>query len=421
MAGVAAGISARLLFVLLAPAPAIPEGPAPAPTSDEAILAEPKRVQRRLRFEEVRARMTFFDQYGRGFQSKAGPPQGPGSERLIVWQPALAVGVRHRDERFSHWLSAVVDIVSSASVDGLDAVSSASRENEAGTFDNTSSFEPNARDNWSIRYGLHVEEPWRTGFGGIAYAGDFNEGNTTFATSVNFIYDYFDDLHPRGWNVRQAQRYTLNDNLSIVQVLSPTTLAMVSYGLTFQTGTLENGWNSVYISDAPTYGCWDDPTQSQPYDCPNRQRDRWPRTRTRHAIAGQLNQHVPRTRSTFKAGYRYYRDDFQLEAHTAEAFYYQWMGRRFYLRLGYRLHAQTGVGFYTRSIVEREIEDRFYTADSDLDRFIAHQPSVKGVVYITPPGSAKGGAQFLDLGYARYQRSNDLRMNIFSLGYGKEF
>ncbi len=421
MAGVAAATDASVLLVLLAPAPAVPEGPAPAPTSDEAILGEAEREPPRVRVEDVRARMTFFDQYGRGWQSKAGPAEGPGSERLFVWQPALAVGLRQRDERFSHWLSAVVDIVSAASVDALDAVSQASRENEAGTFDNTSSFEPNARDKWSIRYGLHVEEPWRTGFGGVAYAGDFDEGNTTFATSVNFVFDYFDDIHPRGWNTHQTQRYTLNDNISLTQVLSPTTLAVLSYGITFQTGTLENGWNSVYVSDAPTYGCWDDPTQVREYDCPNRERDRWPRTRTRHAIAGQLNQHLPRTRSTFKAAYRYYRDDFELRAHTAEAFYYQWMGRRFYLRLGYRFHAQSGVAFYTRSIVEREIDDRFYTSDSDLARFVAHQPSVKAVVYITPPNSAKGGPQFLDLGYARYQRSNDLRMNVFSIGYGKEF
>lgn len=416
VADVAAVTSLLLLFAVVAPA----EVPAPEATSDAAILGEPEQ-EPRLHVEDVRARMTFFDQYGRGYQSKAGPPQGPGSERVFIWQPALSLGIRQRDERFSHWFSAVIDIVSAASVDALDAVSNASRINEAGTFDNTSSFEPNARDKWSIRWGGHVEEPWRTVFGGIAYAGDFNEGNTTFATSINFIYDYFDDLQPRGWNDTQTHRYTLNDNLSIAQVLSPTTLMVLSYGLTFQTGTLENGWNSVYVADAQTYGCWDDPEQAAPYDCPNRERDNWPRTRTRHAIAGQLNQHIPRTRSTFKAHYRYYRDDFDLQAHTAEASYYQWMGRRFYLRLGYRIHVQSGVGFYAQSIFEREIEERFYTADSDLARFVAHQPSVKGVIYITPPDSARGGAQFLDLGYARYQRSNDMRMNVFSLGYGKEF
>jgi hypothetical protein len=393
----------------------------PAATSDEAILAEPRRKTRRVRVEDVRARMTFFDQYGRGYQSKAGPPEGPGSERLFVWQPALSTTLRQRDERFSHSLSFVLDIVSAASTDALDAVSSASRENEAGTFDNTSSFQPNSRDKWSVRYGLHFEEPWRSGFGGFGYSGNFNDNNTTFSTSINFVYDYFDDLQPRGWNDGQTHRYTLNDNLSLTQVLSPTTLAIVSYGLTFQLGTLENGWNSVYIRDAKTYGCWDDPEQARPYDCPNRQRDNWPRTRTRHAIALQLNQHIPRTRSTLKGRYRHYRDDFQLQAHTGEAFYYQWMGRRFYLRLGYRLHWQSGVGFYTQSITEREIDELYYTADSDLQGFYSHQGSVKGVIYITPPNSAKGGASYLDLGYARYERTNDLHMNVFSLGYAKEF
>ena len=168
---------------------------------------------------------------------------------MFVWQPALSTSLRQRDERFSHALSFVLDIVTAASTDALDAVSSASRENEAGTFDNSASFEPNSRDKWTLRYGVHFEEPWRSGFGGFGYAGNFNDNNTTFATSVNFIFDNFDDLQPRGWNETQTQRYTLNDNLSLTQVLSPTTLAVISYGLTFQLGTLENGWNSVYIRD----------------------------------------------------------------------------------------------------------------------------------------------------------------------------
>jgi hypothetical protein len=363
--------------------------------------------------------MTFFDQYGRGYQSKAGPPQGPGSERLMVWQPMGSLTIRQADPRFSHRVTMAVDILSSASADALDAVSSASRWNESLTLDATSTYQPD-EGALSIRYGIHLEEPWRSGFGGLGYSRSFNDDNTTMSASVIVVGDRFDELHPRGWNTRQATRLTVSDNLTLTQVLSPTTLLAASYGLTFQQGTLEQTWNSVYIAGYDTYGCYDDPSQVQQYDCTNRRRERFPSTRTRHAVAGMLAQHIPLTRSTLKLHYRYYRDDVGLSAHTGMVSAYQWFGRRFYLRLRYRLHHQTGVDFYTRSISFDAPENLPATADSDLAPFFAHQGGVKAVVYITPPASPRG-PQSLDVGYARYQRTNNLHMNVFSVGWAKEF
>lgn len=411
------------------PAPDTAAQPTAAPDPaalDAAILGEDDTKPRpRVSVEQVRARLTFFDQTGRGYQSKAGPPEGPGSEDMWVLQPMASISLRQRDTRFSHQITGAFDMVSAASPDAIDAVSSASRYNEAGTLAGTSSFEPTARDTWSLSYGVHVEEHWRTGFGGFGYSGSFNEDNTVVSASVNLVYDYFDDLYPRGWNDAQTMRWALNDNLSVVQVLSPTTLAMVSYGVTFQTGTLENGWNSVYIEDAPTYGCYDTTDQRQAYDCPNRRREELPTERVRHAIAAQLGQHIPRTRTTLKARYRHYRDDFDLRAHTLDTWAYQWFGRRVYLRLGYRFHRQSGVSYWTQSIVESVPGTDFYTADSDLARFDAHEPSAKLVLYLTPPSAAEGAPQSVDVGFSRYMRAQSpeahLEMNVFSIGYAREF
>jgi hypothetical protein len=86
----------------------------------------------------------------------------------------------------------------------------------------------------------------------------------------------------------------------------------------------------VYIEDGPTAGCPNDVGQSPDYDCPNREPERMPRTRLRHAVAVGINQHIPRTRTTLKVGYRFYDDDFDLRAHTPYAMLYQWLGRRVY-------------------------------------------------------------------------------------------
>lgn len=405
-----------LLCALAAPA----SPTADAEAIDASILGEDEKPKR-VTVERVQAKLTFYDQYGRGYQSKAGPPEGPGSERLQVAQPMGMITLRQRNPAISHTITGVFDMVSSASADALDAVSSASRYNEAGTLDATTSIETSERDTLSLRYGIHIEEHWRTGFGGLGYSGSFNEENTVVSASINVIVDYFDDLHPRGWNDAQTYRFALNDNLSLVQVLSPTTIAMLSYGVTLQQGTLENGWNSIYVADAQTYGCFDTPDQSADYDCPNRRRENLPRRRIRHAAAAQLAQHLPRTRTTLKARYRHYRDDFSLRAHTVDSWVYQWLGRRAYLRLGYRYHRQRGNAFWRRSVVEATPTDSFYTADSDLAAFASHQPSIKGVFYLRPPQAGSGGAQAIDVGYARYFRTNDLHVNVFSLGYAQSF
>jgi hypothetical protein len=389
--------------------------------SDEEILTGERTREPRVTVERAAARLTFFDQYGRGYHSKAGPPEGPGDLRLTVWQPAGQLTLRQRDKRFSHNFIGTVDIVTAASADALDAVSSASRYNEAGTLDVTSTFEHRPGSAFSIRYGAHAEEPLRSGFAGLGYSRAFNDEQTVATASVVVIADYFDDLYPRGWNDEQTWRVTGSENFSVTQVLSPTTLAVASYGVTFQAGTLEQGWNSVYIHDHETYGCYDDPEQARPYDCVNRRREEFPRTRTRHALSAQVNQHIPRTRSTLKLRYRYYVDDVSLRAHTGTFSGYQWFGRRFYVRLQYRLHHQTGVDFYAESISMDVPENVPVTADSDLAPFFSHMGSIRAVLYLTPPGSARGGAQTIDASYARYERTNDLRMNVFGVGWGKEF
>jgi Protein of unknown function (DUF3570) len=337
-----------------------------------------------------------------------------------VLQPTGQILVRQRDPRWTHQIAFALDVISSASADGLDAVSSASRDNEAGEIDVVSTFASERKGEWSMRYGAHFEEPLRSGFAGLGWVGHFADDNFSVGFNTNFVFDTFDYIHPLGWSQGQNRRYTLSDNLTLTQVLSPTTLLSGSYGLTFQTGTLATTWNSVPIENAKASGCGNDPTQLPEYDCPNRKPERLPHTRTRHAFALQLNQHVPRTHSTIKLTYRYYVDDFNLQAHTPGIMLYQWIGRRFYLRAMYRYHWQKGVVFYTTGTRTGIPDDTPITADSDLAPFSAHQFGMKAVVYLTAPRSLRG-AQYLDAGYSRYQRTNDLRVNVFSLGYGKDF
>lgn len=392
-----------------------------ARVAEASPLVDPPRAKKGPKIDDLYLRFTWFDQHGRGFQSKAGPPQGPGSQRLTVLQPQGMLTVRQADPRFSHQITFALDVISAASADGLDAVSAASRENEAGELDVTSTFASDKKGDWSLRYGVHFEEPLRSGFVGAGWVGRFADDNFTVGINKTFVFDAFDYIHPLGWSPKKlSHRYTLSDNITLSQILSPTTVLSGSYGLTFQYGQLATTWNSIYIADAKTSGCGDDATQLEEYDCNNRRPERLPKTRMRHAFALQLNQHIPKTRTTLKVSYRYYVDDFDLQAHTPGVMLYQWLGRRAYLRAMYRYHWQRGVSFYTVGTRMTVPEDTPLTADSDLAPFSAHQFGLKAVVYLTAVNSLRG-AQYLDAGYSRYQRSNDLRVNVFSIGYGKDF
>jgi len=379
----------------------------------EAVLD--RRDRDRIELEDLRFRFTLFDQRGRGYQSQAGPLRGPGSERLLVYQPTGSFRIRGRDDRIAHNVALTFDVVTAASPDALDAVSSASRTNEAGTLDVTTTFESNDRSRWSANYGVHIEEHWRTGFGGLGYAAGLLNNQVWVSSAINFVGDSFDGVDPNGDNSGpQQQRYALNHNVSITSIVSRTTVASLSYGFTAQWGTLFNTWNSVYVESSEP--CVTDSS------CGTRIGERFPGERFRHALGGQLNQHIARTRSTFKFGYRYYRDNFGLQAHTGSLYAYQYLvPDRLYLRAFYRLHWQTGVDFYTTAIADEDSAIPLRTADSDLGSYWAHHAGGKLVFNIVAPNSTTAVPQNIAVDYSRYQRTTGLSINMFSIGYARGF
>lgn len=398
---------------VMAPPDPQPETSAPVPSlRTDPTLAKPKR---KSKVDRAGARLAFFHQDGTGYQSRAGETRGPGDEEIYVYQGMGAIGIQTGD-RLRNDIVFALDIVTAASPDALDATTSASRETEAGDMRVTTTFAATPKDTIRFLYGPHAEEHWWGGRVGVGYQRSLADDNATIDVNVIEILDYFDDLHEDGKDTGEVNRWTTSANLGYTQILSPTTLASASYGFTFQTGRLDTSWNSVPLIDqTPTDPLIDDRVAG-------RIREDFPNKRLRHAFAGQLLQHIPRSRSTVRLGYRYYFDDVSLQAHTANVAWYQWLGARTYARLGYRFHHQTGVDFFTTGVRPGDFElGSPVTADSDLAPFFAHEVAGKLVVYVRPPGSAKGPVQFLDLGYLRYWRSNDLKVDMMSLGYGGNF
>jgi Protein of unknown function (DUF3570) len=362
-----------------------------AEPSDQAILGP---TSEGAQIDELRLRMTSFSQAGHGYQSVAGPLSGPGSERALILQPMALIGIR-QSPRIHHEVVVPVDIVSAASVNAIDVLTHASGVNEAMGIDVTSRFEVSHEDQLVSRLAWHEEEPFGSGAFGLGYTRALADDNATLGISGQATFDRFDYLKRDGSRHGRRNRTTLNGNLSLSQLLSPTTVFDASYGLTFQQGMLQTTYDSVPLASGNA-----------------RAAEIFPHSRTRHAVQARLAQHLPASHTTLRAAYRYYSDTFQLKAHSAEFELHQYLGPRFIARGSYRYYTQTGVDFFSTAFAFEGALPR--TSDSDLAPFQAQELGLK-LLWLAR------GQSTLDLSYSHYWRTNDLFANIISFGYGARF
>jgi hypothetical protein len=363
------------------------------PASDAAILGQSKQG---VHVDEFRLRMTTFYQNGRGYQSQAGTIAGPGSERALIVQPMMLVGIR-QSPRIHHEVVIPVDIVSAASANALDVISHASAVNESIGIELTSRFDLTDDDRLTSNITWHEEEPFGSGSFGLGYSRDLADDNATLGISGQATFDRFDYLQPNGDRYGRRNRTALNGNLSFLQLLSPTTVFDVNYGLTFQQGTLETSYNSVPMEGGTS-----------------RTKELFPHSRTRHAVQARIAQHLPDSHTTLRAAYRYYTDSFQLRAHTAEFELHQYLFPRLLARGSFRYYAQSGVDFFSTALPLQTSPLQPRTADSDLAEFHAREYGLKLLWLVRAQSS-------LDVSWFYYSRDNGLDANVISFGYGSGF
>ena len=351
------------------------------------------------RVDDVELRAEYLSQRGHGYQSQDGPIAGPGSEAMGVFEPYALVTV-HQNDKITHEITAPVDIISAASPDAVDATTQASRRNESEDLEVRSTFKLWDHDLLTTRVGAHHEEPMSSGSIGAGWRHSLADDNATIGANANITIDGFDDHDHYGDYLGKTARETFNLNLTGSQLLSPTTVIDGGYGVTFQHGTLDTGWNAVPVAGGALSN------------------EILPSDRVRHALSVRLAQHVPATRSTLKLWYRAYLDDFGIQAHSVELAAYQYVVPWLYVRGAYRYHHQTGADFFTTQLPMFYDNTALHTADSDLAPFSANEWSVQvAMVRGRTPGSLHDwsfGAEVL-----RYWRSNDLQITVVSLTVGR--
>lgn len=370
-----------------------------------------KQTREPWRVKEARIRFNYFNQEGFGYQSQAGP--GPaGSERLWVYEPMFYVRVQ-QNQKVEHTVTIPIDVITSASTDSIDAMTSASRYNEAGTIQINTKIDTTDDDTVNVTYGGHGEEWYASIFGGVGYTRDLAQDNATITARIDANLDWFNPYSPRPggvvpegneWDIRAG----VSGNVELSQILNPTTWVKAGYGIAWQKGELLTPWNSV------PFLCDPDVTM-----CTGRIQEKFPGTRLKQTVSGLLAHYLPRTSSTVRVSYRFFADDYDVRAHTLLGEFYQYMTERAYINAHYRVHHQSAVYFWTNNLGLPLDLSAPRTADSDLARFWAHEFGFKVLFHLTPPGRKK--QHDLDAYYNRYIRTNDLSVHVVSIGYGYKF
>lgn len=106
--------------------------------------------------------------------------------------------------------------------------------------------------------------------------------------------------------------------------------------------------------------------------------ERHPTERLRQAVAASLRYHYPVSQTTLIGAYRYYRDNWKINAHTPELRIIQAVGRSADASVRYRFHAQDAAFFYQDRYPTTDIAmERYLSDDVKLDEFTGHTLEAK--------------------------------------------
>jgi hypothetical protein len=386
-------VAIALVALAIAPSPARADD-ADTSLTDERILGA---MGAGLRLQSVMTRVTAFDQFGHGYQAQGGPTAlSPGSERAVILEPEVEV-VATQGDRITHRLFVPVDVVTNASADAIDVVTAASRHVEGGSIDWTTTYRATPTTDVSMRNALRLEEPFRSWHSGFAVRRAFADEATVVSASLLDVFDWFDRFAVDGSRHGHADRNGTTASASFTQVLTPTTVANVNYGITVMEGELGNTWNSVPLTTGVR----------GPEILPNR--------RLRHALVGRASQWLP-WNGALRLYYRFYADNWGIAAHSAEAQLMQRLTPELYVGAYYRFHTQTGAFFFTTLAPD---DGTLRVADSDLAPLDSQ--TIGGKIVLDLPMAGEIRALHLELACERYVRTNDLQMNIVSWATGFRF
>jgi hypothetical protein len=149
-----------------------------------------------------------------------------------------------------------------------------------------------------------------------------------------------------------------NYHVSLSQVLTKNMLLGLNYDGITDEGYLQNPYRHVLVLNDPN-----DPSAGANFNTP----ETYPDTRTSNAVSANLLYYLP-YRAALELSYRYYDDDWDITAHTAEIGYTHPWRERWIFDLGFRYYEQSHADFYA-DLFQRPDQQNFMARDKELSEF----------------------------------------------------
>jgi hypothetical protein len=280
--------------------------------------------------------------------------------------------------------------------------------------------------------GISLEDDYESSFVNLGGRLDFNQKMTTLSGGLSYtssdtkarmdhdVLPYVDtgsynsqiETTPEGGKIIHGDRKDWGAHLGLTQVLNKSALIETGIGYTYSHGYMENPYKVVEVA-------FIDPAQQflAPADgyFANVQALLEQRPNVRHQLTGNIRyvQHIDPLDAALHFDYRFYHDDWGINAHTFESDWAQPLGRGWTVTPRIRYYSQDSADFYTPYLVSQQAYNvgqfnrNLLPANFTSDHRLSGYGALSGGVTISKQ-FAKGVN--LDLGFEYYTHQGGLKL-----------
>jgi hypothetical protein len=280
--------------------------------------------------------------------------------------------------------------------------------------------------------GISLEDDYESSFVNLGGRLDFNQKMTTLSGGLSYTssdtkarmdhdvlpyvdtgsYDSQIETTPEGGKIIHGDRKDWGAHLGLTQVLNKSALIETGIGYTYSHGYMENPYKVVEVA-------FIDPAQQflAPADgyFANVQALLEQRPNVRHQLTGNIRyvQHIDPLDAALHFDYRFYHDDWGINAHTFESDWAQPLGRGWTVTPRIRYYSQDSADFYTPYLVSQQAYNvgqfnrNLLPANFTSDHRLSGYGALSGGVTISKQ-FVKGVN--LDLGFEYYTHQGGLKL-----------
>ncbi len=363
---------------------------------------------RTLSFEEANFVSSYYTQNG----NNSAVTGGIGSEKLTDLSNSIEIKLHkwdNKNRKHTYDFELGVDHYTSASSDMIDlkANSSASHADTRIYPSANWTMENELKGN-SVGAGLSLSNE----FDYFSLGGNINFSKKTKNKSGEFsakFFAYLDNvklvyplelrtnpsINQRGEQYDNAARNTFGTSLSYTQIVNERLQVAFLMDLIYQDGYLGLPFHRVYFTDN------------------SEKVENLPGKRFKLPVGFRANYFLG-DNLILRAYYRYYKDDWGLEAHTANLETSVKISPFFSVTPFYRYYTQTAVNYFA-AYQAHKTTDQYYTSNYDLSKFTSQMFGTG--IRLTPANGVFGMEHFnmLELRYGHYTKNNGMNSDIISL------